>query len=212
MGKTRQAESLGGLPRWGTFDGTSFTVTSVGPRPPVPSDEGDPFATPCSEPAEGWISADPSMASESDRMRAQRVAEDQADFAGSWIDYLAGDPTPEDPGPYVFEASRSRESSHPTRPSSDRCGTGRSASFTWTGPNRSFDVSRKSLPVLRLRASGLQVLWSETDVMRNRVEIRVVTADREVLAALDAASSSGAVSVIPRFGPSRSSEGSRGWV
>ncbi len=176
----------------GTFDGRSFTVTSVGPRPPASPQEGDPFATPCAEPAAGWISANPSMASESDRMRAQRVAEDQVDFAGSWIDYLADDPPSEDPGPYVLNVAFTED---PVSPEND-------LRAVWGGPLCIVQFDRTEQELRRIQDAlsspgiddfGLRVLWSSTDVMRNQVEIGVVTSNDEALAALDAAFGPGAV-------------------
>lgn len=189
----------------GTYDGASFTVTSVGPRSPGASNEEDPFATPCTEPAGGWISPNPSMTSESDRTRAMRAAEDQADFAGSWIDYLAADPAPEDPGPYVLNVAFTGDvAAHETelRP-------------LWGGSlcvvrfDRTEDELRRIQEELEgpeVEEFGLRVLWSATNVMRNQVEIGVVTSSRETVAAFALPMAPGPSVRQPRFGPSRSPE------
>ena len=142
----------------------------------------------------------PGMASESDRMRAERVAEDQADFAGSWIDYLDPDPDPEDPGSYVLIIAFTGDpGSHDAELRS-----------VWGGPLCivQFDRTEHELRRIqeelsgpRVEGFGLQVLWSDTDVMRNQVEVGVVTSDADVLAALDAAFGAGAVRVVPALRP-----------
>lgn len=128
------------------------------------------------------------------------MAEDQADFAGSWIDYLADDPSPEDPGPYVFNVAFTGD---PVSPEDD-------LRSVWGGPLCIVQFERTEMDLRRIQEAlsgpgvedfGSQVLWSATNVMRNQVEIGVVTSDDEALAVLDAAFGSGAVSVIPALRP-----------
>lgn len=184
----------------GTYDGASFTVTSAGSRPAAPPEEGDPFATPCEVPAEGWVSGNPSMISESDRIRAQRVTEDQIDFAGIWIDYVDSEPDPEDPGRYVLNIAFTADAgSHEAELRSVWGGALCIVRFDRT--ERELQRIQEELAGPEVEGFGLTVLWSDTDVMRNQVEIGVVTSTPGVLAALEATYGVGAVSVTPALRP-----------
>jgi hypothetical protein len=87
----------------GYFDGETFTLS----RPPAEPDpaewvEEDPFATPCPEPAGGWVVTNPALATQEAFEAARRYAEGQPDYAALWIDYLV-EPTEEsDLGPATF--------------------------------------------------------------------------------------------------------------
>ena len=133
-------------------------------------------------------------------MRALRVAEDHADFAGSWIDYLAEDALPEDPGSYVLNVAFTGD---PRSPEND-------LRAVWGGPLCIVQFDRTEQELRRIQETlsspgiddfGVRVLWSSIDVMRNQVEIGVVTSDGEALEALDAAFGSGVVRVIPALRP-----------
>jgi hypothetical protein len=75
----------------GTFDGEQFALTQA-PEPadlgPGTQPEGDPFASPCPEPAGGWVVTDPALASDAAFAAAQAYAEAQPDYAGLWLDQL----------------------------------------------------------------------------------------------------------------------------
>ena len=69
----------------GTYDGTSFTVERAEQPEAVPPDEGDPFATPCPEPVDGWTNSGPAT-TDKDLHAAMRVAENISAYGGLWID------------------------------------------------------------------------------------------------------------------------------
>jgi len=87
----------------GTFDGETFTLTRP-PAEPEPAEaiDEDPFATPCPEPASGWVVTDPALATEEAFEAARVYAEAQPGYAALWIDYLVDPSEGMDLGPATF--------------------------------------------------------------------------------------------------------------
>ena len=180
----------------GTYDGSSFMISSVGARLPADPGESGPFSTLCPEPVGGWVWPESGMTSDQDLVRAQSMAEDHVDFAGDWIDYLAAQPDPVDPRPYVFNVAFIGDlGSHKMELRS-----------LWGGPlcvthfdrtSRELRQIQDSLSVDKAQEFGLHLLWTDTNVVRNQVEIGVVTTSPAINSALEAAYGVGAVSVIP---------------
>jgi len=87
----------------GTFDGETFTLTRP-PAEPEPAEaiDEDPFATPCPEPAGGWVVTDPALATEEAFEAALMYAEAEADYSALWIDYLVDPSEGMDLGPATF--------------------------------------------------------------------------------------------------------------
>jgi hypothetical protein len=74
----------------GAYDGETFAVSAVGPSDPDPSSlESDPdFASPCPEPAGGWVVPDAAHDTQDDDAAAVAYAKAQPDYAASWVTHL----------------------------------------------------------------------------------------------------------------------------
>lgn len=183
----------------GEYDGSSFTIDRAGPPEAVPPDDGDPFATPCPEPADGWTSSGPAT-SEKDLNAAMRVAEDIPTYAGLWIDNL-GDPVEfAEPGPMVLNVAFTGE------PESHE----EALRGAWDGPLClvSFDHTFRELQRVQDELSdggaeraGLELLFSSIDVMTNQVEVGVVVTSPEAELALDETHGAGTIRVTPALRP-----------
>lgn len=110
-------ESSSGV-RWGDFLVTgSFDGTSVTPSEVVPADEfeepadsaglgDDEFATPCPEPAGGWVPVDPATTTQETFQATMQTAQQLDGYADSWIDQSINpasdldDPSLEDTGKF----------------------------------------------------------------------------------------------------------------
>jgi hypothetical protein len=184
----------------GTYDGAVFTVLDVSARETPAPDPGDPFAAPCPTPEGGWVAVNPDQASEKDRIEAMRLAQDEPDFAGIWIDYLADGLNEEDPGPYVLNVAFTGDI--------DRHEVELRA--VWGGPLCVVQFERTYRELLSIQedlsggaaaALGLLLLWSATDEVTNRVEIGVVLSGAEEEADLEATYGNGAISVDSALRP-----------
>jgi len=184
----------------GTYDGAAFTVLDVSARETPPPEPGDPFASPCPTPVGGWVAVDPEQASEQDRTEAMRLAQGEPDFAGIWIDYLADSLNEEDPGPYVLNVAFTGDI--------DRHEAELRA--VWGGPLCVVQFERTYRELLSIQeelsngaagAMGLQLLWSDTSVLTNQVEIGVVLSGAEEQAALEATYGMGTVHVLSALRP-----------
>ena len=72
----------------GTWDGRKFTLTER-PAPADHTDAGEPedtFATPCDPPDGGWVVGDERTATQEAMDEAIGYAQQQAEFAGAWLD------------------------------------------------------------------------------------------------------------------------------
>ena len=169
----------------GTYDGETFGLLEVGPTEPEPSEGGDPVDTPCPEPAGGWTSTDIAKAGDADMRALMRAMIDEADFAGFWIDYV-GDPSSEievEPGGIIANVAFT------TDPDLHLDEIRR----LWGGPlclvrqERTYDELRRiqrELDQDGARALGLEMTGSAVDVQTNVVQLGVVVATPEGLAAV----------------------------
>lgn len=189
---------------FGTYDGVSFTVLEAGPSVPSTDDPGYPIEIPCPEPEGGWVATDPSRATEAALHAAGRYVDSQPDSAGYWIKYLQDDVGEAsldfNLNPYVLvTAFRSNIERHQA-----------DLAEVWGGPLCAVEYSRTEADLSQIQAEvhspaseelGIQVLWSATDVIHNRVEIGVVVFEEEVQAALDERYGVGAVRQVPSLIP-----------
>ncbi|MGI8615839.1 MAG: hypothetical protein ACR2L4_03510 [Actinomycetota bacterium] len=183
----------------GTYDGSSFRVEQVEPPQAREPDDGDPFETPCPEPAGGWTDVDPSATGEADQIAAMRTAEGIADYAGLWISYLE-EPSEFDPGPFVLNVAFTGD---PKRYEGD-------LRAVWGGPlcvlsfDRTFRELRRAQHELSdggAQTTGLELLWSSVDVLQNQVELGVVVVEPGTERALDATYGAGTVRLVPALRP-----------
>ena len=183
----------------GTYDGSSFTVESVGPIAPVEPEGSDPFETPCPEPEGGWTDMDPSVTNDDDRIAAMRVAEDFPEFAGIWISYLGEPVDHEMPGPYVLNVAFTGD---PHRFEND-------IRAAWGGPLCLVSFDRTHRELVRIQremegaagSMGSELLWSSVDVIDNEVELGVVVIGPRTEAALADAYGEGTVRLVPALEP-----------
>jgi hypothetical protein len=184
----------------GSFQGSSFSVSSASAGEPPSPDGIDPFRSPCPEPVGGWVDEDPSRTSDDDRLAAMHVAEDSPDHTGVWIDNLHEDAGLDGPSRYVLNATFTAD-----LPRHER-----DLRAVWGGP---LCVSASDLPFSELSriqkalsdggtdAVGLKMTWSNIDVMAGRVELGVVLVTPEMQAAVDEAYGVGTVRVVPAMTP-----------
>ena len=181
----------------GTYDGSSFRVEQAGPPRSVP-EEGDPFATPCPEPAGGWTSSGPAT-TDDDRIAAMHIAEDLPAYAGIWIDYLE-EPVEFDPGPVILNVAFTGE---PERYES-------ALREAWDGPLCliEFEHTYRELRRAQNQLSDggaedvdLEILSSSVDVMTNTVELGVVVSTATAESALIEAYGPGMIEVVPALRP-----------
>jgi hypothetical protein len=184
----------------GTFDGRRFTLLGAGPPKPAPVDDGDGIVAPCPEPPGGWVDVDPSMTGENDRIAAARAAEDISAFAGVWISYLEQPVDPEAPGDVVVTIGFTGD------PSPHEAAIRQ----VWGGPlcltsmQHTFAELRRAQRDLGEGGAaqlGLEMTWSDIDVMANRVELGVVVFDPALQSAVDEEYGAGAVHVEPALRP-----------
>lgn len=183
----------------GIYDGSSFTIERAGPPEAVPPDDGDPFATPCPEPADGWTSSGPAT-SDKDLNAAMRVAEGIPTYAGLWIDQL-GEPVEfAEPGPMVLNVAFTGEPESHEEALRD----------AWDGPlclvtfEHTFRELRRVQDELSdggAALAGLELLFSSVDVMTNQVEVGVIVASPEAERALDRTYGAGTVRVTSALRP-----------
>ena len=85
----------------GTFDGTTFTVTSAIPAAlydPIAEAPVD-FSTPCPEPDGGWRVLDPEKTTAETYEQVFRTASKLDGYAGAWVDQIRSDPPAAADGP-----------------------------------------------------------------------------------------------------------------
>lgn len=183
----------------GAYDGSSFTIERADPPEAVSPDDGDPFATPCPEPADGWTSSGPAT-SDKDLNAAMRVAEDIPTYAGLWIDHLGEAIEGAEPGPMVLNVAFTGEPETHEEALRD----------AWDGPLCvvSFEHTFRELRRVQddlsdggAERAGLELLFSSIDVMTNQVEVGVVVTTPEAERALDGIHGAGTIRVIPALRP-----------
>jgi hypothetical protein len=181
----------------GTYDGSSFAVTSAGPRAePVPDTE-DPFATPCATPDGGW--PEPGPDADQDRIAAMHAAEAESTYAAFWISYLEPPADDGETGAYVLNAAFTDE------PANHEA----ALRAIWQGPlcivtfTHPFDELRRAQQELGGSDGadlGVEVTWSDIDMMQNHVELGVVVLTDEARSAIEETYGD-AVEVVPALTP-----------
>ncbi len=146
------------------------------------------------------MDVDPSMTGENDRIAAARAAEDISAFAGVWISYLEQPIDYEAPDDYIVTIAFTGD------PSAHEA----AIREVWGGPlcltsmQHTFAELRRAQRDLGeggARQLGLEMTWSDVDVMANRVELGVVVFDPALQSALDEEYGAGAVHVEPALRP-----------
>jgi hypothetical protein len=185
----------------GTYDGTSFTLTDVGP--PRPSEgPSDQIVIPCPEPEGGWVASDPSRTTELDRRAAGDLAAGQPDSAGWWVKIIhqPGSADVYGPNDVVLNAAFTGDIERHRR----------ELARVWGGPLCVVQYQRTEAELLRIQgeltsrgaeAFGVQVLSSNADVVHNRVEVGVVVSDEQIQTAIDERYGEGAVQLLPELHP-----------
>ena len=168
----------------GTYDGVALTLTEAGPPQPFVDEGGDRLAPPCPEPQEGWVDVDPSMSGENDRISLGRAVESIPSYAGHWIGYLEQPIDYEAPGGYVVTVAFTGD---PTvhEPALREVWGGplclTSAEHTFAALRR----AQRDLGDSGAERLGLQMTWSDIDVMDNQVQLGAVVSDPSLQATLD---------------------------
>jgi hypothetical protein len=134
-----------------------MTVLEAGPPKPPDASGDDPVDAACAQADGGWTTPDISKAGDAELRDLMRTMEDEPDFAGLWIDYVAepvGEGTVEPGG--IITNVRSRAIWNVTLPRSASGGAGRSASSSTSartpscaGSNGNSDTGRPRSSVLR---------------------------------------------------------------
>jgi hypothetical protein len=105
--ETARRSTWGSFHLVGSYDGTTFTVLEAGPPKPPDASGGDPVDAACAQADGGWTSPDISKTSDADVRDLMRAMEDEPDFAGLWIDYVA-EPVGEAPSSRAGSSRTSR--------------------------------------------------------------------------------------------------------
>jgi hypothetical protein len=183
----------------GTYKGDSFTVVDVGDyRPPSP--ERTDFTAPCPEPSGGWDVIDPARATDADLQAVMRAAANEPDSAGFWIDYVEDPSEGTPPGGIIAIAAFTADlRDHKAE-----------LMEVWGGALCVTQLERTQAELGRIQrelsgeigeALGLQVTWSAGSVVDNRVEVGVIIADAEAVAAVEERYGAGAVLLVPALEP-----------
>ncbi len=183
----------------GTYDGTAFTVLEVGANEPPASSSVD-FTAPCPEPAGGWVAVDLARATDADLRTVMHAAEGEPDSAGFWIDYVdePSERTP-DGGIIAIAAFTGDLERHEL-----------DLRELWGGPLCVTQHERTQAELNRIQEElggevgeslGLQTTWSSGNVVDNLVEVGVVVAGDEVVAAVEERYGAGAVLLVPALEP-----------
>jgi hypothetical protein len=171
----------------GTYDGASFTVLESGPPEVSSPGGGDRFETPCPEPQEGWVATDPAKATEDDLQATVSLAAGFADSSGSWITILRQPPGEDSFGPddVVLNLAFTGD------PEEHR----QQVEEVWGGPLCMIEHRQHSQAELlaiqrelsdRAQDFDIELLYSWTDVVKERVVAGVVLASAASQAAIDA--------------------------
>lgn len=185
----------------GTYDGRTFEMQEAGP-PTTERSDRDPVDTPCPEPEGGWMSPDVAKALDRDLVDLIRAVGEEPDFAGFWIDYVeepSGEEVVEPGGIIANVAFTGDPDSHATM-----------IRELWGGPlclvrhERTYDELRRMQQELSDGVAdelGLEVTGSGVSQHDNVVEVGVVVADPEAVAAVEARYGPGAVLLDPTLEP-----------
>lgn len=189
----------------GTYDGTTFAVSDVGPPKALDESDGDSIGTPCPEPSGGWAPVDPARSSQEHASEAAQAARKLPDFAGVWVDYYGeGDPdATSDEEAYGDIILNVAFTDDPQRHEAE-------LRELWGGPlcltenDRSYRDIRaiqRELTDIAEREFDLRLLWSDVDETRGIVEIGVIVIDDETRAELDERYGGGVVKVDTALRP-----------
>jgi hypothetical protein len=183
----------------GTYDGAAFTVVEVGAYEPPPTDRVD-FTAPCPEPAGGWVAVDLARATDADLRAVMHAAEGEPDSAGFWIDYVSEPSENITDGEIIAVAAFTGDLERHEMDLRE----------LWGGPLCVTRHERGQAELHRIQTElsgdvgedlGLQTTWSSGSVVDNRVEVGVVVAGEEVVAAVEDRYGVGAVLLIPALEP-----------
>jgi hypothetical protein len=183
----------------GTYDSVAFTVLEVGAYERPASDPPD-FTAPCPEPAGGWVAMDLARATDADLRAVMHAAEHEPDSAGFWIDYVDEPSENTGAGEIIAVAAFTGDL---RRHEAD-------LRVLWGGPLCVTQHERTQTELNRIQTElsgdvgeelGLQTTWSAGDVVENRVEVGVVIAGQEVVAAVEDRYGAGAVLLVPALEP-----------
>lgn len=183
----------------GTYDGETFRVLDVGTYRPRPSERRD-FTPPCPEPSGGWAVLDPSRVSDADLQALMRASEGEPDSAGFWIDYIEEPTESTSSGNVIAIAAFTGDlERHETE-----------LRGIWGGALCVAQHDRTEAELRRIqrelsgevgRELGLEVTWSSGSVVDNRVEVGVVVAGPEAVAAVEERYGLGVVLLVPELEP-----------
>jgi hypothetical protein len=196
--QTSQETTWGSYHVVGTYDGSRFTLTEE--PSPAHDQTGTDLAidTPCPPPDGGWPAPDPPVSQE-DLGPINSFVSDQPDFAGDWIDYQGQPDANGDHGSdrtFVFNAAFTGDLAKHQQEIEQR----------WSGPVCVVQMPRtyKELRSIQAQLSGVQgldVLDSDVDIVRNRVDVDVVFMDAGLRQDLDSRFGPGAVDATPALTP-----------
>ena len=183
----------------GSYDGSTFTLTAVGPyEEDTPGPTDSVFSSPCPEPSGGWSGLE--QATQEDARQAAAYARSQPDYVTSWVTHL--EPAQAEFGPVIVNAvftgdrggQRGRDAEGVGRRSSA------SSSARFPQPMTSPVSARRPRPAWTTWASPM--LWSAGPGVEPIIEIGVVVdVEGKGQAALDARYGAGVVRLIPALKP-----------
>jgi len=173
------------------------------------SDLKDPYRTPCSEPADGWVVVDPATTTNAARARAGRVAETLPDYGLLWVDQSIN-PRWQDweDGDWSLEVQQAINDPAFTvlnvGVTEDVAGAEAALREVWGGP---LCVSRVANTFARLREVATELqdlpggLGPQFGSISNRVELPVVHDDGSIQAWADEEFGPGVVTVTSALRP-----------
>jgi hypothetical protein len=210
--RTTAGTTYGGVHVVGTYDGTTFTVSEIGPFDPAAVDAGGDrdFSNLCPEPADGWAAEDPERASDDAFGEGAVVAQNLPGYVALWVGYaedlppeelderlMAGDPVLQIMNVVVSE---------------DAAGAEAAIREAWGGPlcvtEREVDTERE-LMAIRTEAEafiaeelGLEQTWSQEGDVGLAAEVGVIVDPGGAgQAALDARYGEDMVRLFPALQP-----------
>lgn len=173
----------------GYYDGETFTLDGAGPIPsPEPPPEEDRYATPCTEPPDGWEVTDPERMSVEDTGRVSESLVDDPEHAALWVDRTGGSVILN----AAFTGSLDRHEAEIRK--------------LWGGPLCMIERGRshKELAAIQRELSNdprVEVLWSDIDQVKGQVLLSVVAMDDAMRVELEERYGAGAVKVMESLHP-----------
>jgi hypothetical protein len=181
----------------GTYDGSTFTLTHAG-SPHEDAEGSLGLAPPCPEPEGGWVAVDPSMTGNDAVVAVMRAAEDDAGYAGLWV----GHSSEQGAGAHadVLTVAFTKD---PTQHEAE-------IREVYGGPLCLTSLDYTYAELLRTQHElsdggaerlGLQMTWSDVDVMHNQVVLGAVVSDSSIQSELDSTYGPGLVRVDAALRP-----------